>query len=59
MSFLDGKVNDYFDKEFDFNKDGRLNLEEQAMQFDIVRDIEEKNHRDSFFDRDDNKSDDD
>ncbi|MBQ6359908.1 MAG: hypothetical protein IJJ25_01995 [Lachnospiraceae bacterium] len=53
MSFLDGKVNDYFDDMFDFNKDGRLSMEEQAMQFDMVRDIEERNRRDSFWGSDD------
>ena len=42
---------------FDFNKDGRLSMEEQAMQFDMVRDIEERNHRDSFWGSDDGDSD--
>lgn len=57
MSFLDGKVTDYFDDMFDFNKDGRLSMEEQAMQFDMVRDIEDRNHRDSFWGSDDGDSD--
>ena len=58
MSFVDGKVNDYFDAMFDFNKDGQLNMEEQAMQFDMVRDIEEKNRRASFWGSDDGDFDD-
>ena len=53
MSFLNGKVDDYFDSMFDFDKDGLLNMEEQAMQFDIINKLDEERKRSSIFGSDD------
>ena len=53
MSFLNGKVDDYFDSMFDFDKDGLLNMEEQAMQFDIINKLNEERKRSSIFGSDD------
>ena len=53
MSFLNGKVDDYFDSMFDFDKDGLLNIEEQAMQFDIINKLDEERKRSSIFGSDD------
>ena len=56
MSFLNGKVDDYFDSMFDFDKDGLLNMEEQAMQFDIINNLDEERKRSSIFGSDDDDS---
>lgn len=56
MSFLNGKVDDYFDSMFDFDKDGLLNMEEQAMQFDIINKLDEERKRSSIFGSDDDDS---
>ena len=53
MSFLNGKVDDYFDSMFAFDKDGLLNMEEQAMQFDIINKLDEERKRSSIFGSDD------
>lgn len=51
MSFLNRKVDDYFDSMFDFDKNGLLNMEEQTMQFDVINKLE-KERNSNFFDND-------
>lgn len=36
MGFWDREVRDSFDAMFDFNRDGRLDVCEEAMQFDFI-----------------------
>ena len=47
MGYLDGKVNDYFDKEFDFDKDGNLDEMERYMQFDIINKLQDDTGEDT------------
>lgn len=36
MGFFDRDVRNGFDRMFDFNRDGKLDMSEQAMQFDYI-----------------------
>ena len=51
MGYLDGKVNDYFDKEFDFDKDGKLDEMERYMQFDIINKLQHDTREDNVENR--------
>ena len=51
MGYLDGKVNDYFDKEFDFDKNGKLDEMERYMQFDIINKLQHDTREDNVGNR--------
>ena len=51
MGYLDGKVNDYFDKEFDFDKDEKLDEMERYMQFDIINKLQHDTREDNVGNR--------
>lgn len=56
MGFWNGKVDGPLDKMFDFNRDGKLNAWERAMELGLLMDDEDDYQDDEFddeFDEDD------
>lgn len=52
MGFWNGKVDGPLDKMFDFNRDGKLNAWERAMELGLLMDDEFDEDEDSDFDDD-------
>ncbi len=46
MGFFDQDVENSFDRMFDFNKDGKLDIDEQGMMFDFLDDEMRKDSSD-------------
>lgn len=58
MGFWNGKVDGPLDKMFDFNRDGKLNAWERAMELGLLMDDEDDyQDEDSDFDDDDDEED--
>ncbi|WP_297134095.1 hypothetical protein [uncultured Eubacterium sp.] len=56
MGFWNGKVDGPLDKMFDFNRDGKLNAWERAMELGLLMDDEDDyQDEDSDFDDDDDE----
>ena len=59
MGFWNGKADGPLDKMFDFNRDGKLNAWERAMELGLLMDDEDDyQDMDSEFDDDDDEEDD-
>ena len=58
MGFWNGKVDGPLDKMFDFNRDGKLNAWERAMELGLLMD-DEDDYQDEDSDFDDDEFDDD
>ena len=58
MGFWNGKADGPLDKMFDFNRDGKLNAWERAMELGLLMDDEDDEDMDSEFDDDDDEEDD-
>ena len=59
MGFWNGKVDGPLDKMFDFNRDGKLNAWERAMELGLLMDDEDDyQDEDDEFDDDDDEEDD-
>ena len=52
MGFWNGKVDGPLDKMFDFNRDGKLNAWERAMELGLLMDDEDDYQDDDEFDDD-------
>ena len=52
MGFWNGKVDGPLDKMFDFNRDGKLNAWERAMELGLLMDDEDDYQDDDEFDED-------
>ena len=52
MGFWNGKVDGPLDKMFDFNRDGKLNAWERAMELGLLMDEDDYQDEDDEFDED-------
>ncbi len=51
MGYPDGKADDFFDQEFDFDKDGILDELERYLQFDIINKLQHDTGEDTMENR--------